>query len=54
MCADNRLQGPLDEQLTNLAHVDTAYFDGNPGLECPLNKGVAEWLQRVSYAKGPC
>jgi hypothetical protein len=51
---DNKLHGSLDAQLAQLAHVDTAYFDGNPQLQCPLSAPVKRWLEQVKYAKDPC
>ena len=52
---DNQLRGSLPDELAKLQKVDTAYFDGNPKLRCPLSKAVANWLkQSVRYQADPC
>ena len=51
---DNQLAGALPDSLAQLRRVDTAYFDGNPRLECPLSPQVAAWLKGVKYHADPC
>jgi hypothetical protein len=51
---DNRLAGPLPAELSMLKRVDTAYFDGNPDLACPVAPAVETWLGTVAYHAQPC
>lgn len=51
---DNRLEGPLPSTLKALKNVDTAYFDGNPKLPCPVPPAVDTWLRTVKYHAPPC
>jgi len=51
---DNALAGQLPGSLVNLKTVNTAYFDGNPSLRCPMPAAVSAWLDTVRYAAHPC
>lgn len=51
---DNRISEPLPTGLASLANVNTAYFDGNPRLPCPIPPAVQSWLRGVSYHVDPC
>ena len=51
---DNQLKGPLPPALAQLQTVNTAYFDGNRELECPVAPAVEHWLGSVPYHAEPC
>ena len=51
---DNALAGALPDSLAQLGLTDTAYFDGNDGLTCPVSAAVGKWLQGVKYHAEPC
>lgn len=51
---DNQLEGALPPSLSKLTTVNTAYFDGNSKLECPVGEKVEAWLHSVAYHAEPC
>jgi len=50
---DNMLTS-LPASLASLLNVDTAYFDGNGGLKCPVAPEVATWLAKIEYHAQLC
>jgi hypothetical protein len=46
--------GPLPDTLASLKTVNTAYFDGNPALVCPVGSAVTQWLSGVAYHADLC
>ena len=51
---DNALEGSLPSSLSKLSTVNTAYFDGNENLKCPVSAEVESWLHGVPYHAEPC